>query len=228
MLNENLLDTEQRTEKWYLDRSGKFTGSRFKDLLAFDGDGQPLKAHQNLLQQIIGERLSGRYQDTGMDSKSLKHGREVEPYAADEYELQTGLIITSAGFIQHPKVPFAGVSPDGLVGNNGLEIKCPINWDIHLARFENGMEASHLAQVQGSMWVTGAEWWDFVSYQPFVKPHLKFYRQRIYRDEEYIANLEKQVMLAESQVRERLEFYSEANIQQILIERVKEPDHDQH
>lgn len=226
MLNENLFDTDQRTEQWYLDRSGKFTGSRFKDLLAFDAKGDPLKAHLNLLQQIIGERLSGRYQDTGMDSRSLKYGRETEPFGAAEYELQTGLIVKPAGFITHPKILFAGVSPDGLVGNNGLEIKCPINWDIHLARFENGMEDFHLPQVQGSMWVTDAEWWDFVSYQPFVKPHLQFYRERIYRDDEYIANLEKQVYLAESKVRERLEFYNEVNIEQILIDRVKEPNHD--
>jgi hypothetical protein len=224
MINENLLSAEQRTEQWYQDRSGKFTGSRFKDLLATDKHGKPLKAYHDLIIQIVGERLTGRYQESGMDSYALRHGREVEPYAREEYELQTGLIVAQASFIQHPTYKFVGASPDGLVTEDGgVEIKCPKDWDIHLARFEFGMEDEHMPQVQGCMWVTKRKWWDFVSYDPRVNEHLRFYRQRVWRDDAYIAQLDRAVMLAEHEVRERLKNYTPERVTQILIDRVKEP-----
>jgi len=36
-VKENLLSPEQRTEQWHKDRSGKFTGSRFVDVLQRSG-----------------------------------------------------------------------------------------------------------------------------------------------------------------------------------------------
>lgn len=221
--NQNLLAADQRTDEWFKERSGKFTGSRFTDLLAIDAQGKPLKARQSLVMQVIGERLTGQYQEKGMDAYSLKHGREIEPFATEQYEMQTGIFVHRSGFITHKDISFVGVSPDGLVGDKGgLEIKCPSNWDIHLARWEYGMEDMHLPQVQGCMWVTGREWWDFVSYDPRVKEHLQFYRQRIWRDEAYIANLKREAFLAEAEVRERLKFYNIENINQISLDRVKE------
>lgn len=216
--NENYLAPDQRTDKWYQDRSGKFTGSRFVDLLS-----KPNKAYSNLIMQIVGERLTGQYQESGMDSYSLKHGREVEPYGRERYELETGLIVIQTGFIQSKEIPFIGASPDGLVGEDGgLEIKCPKDWNIHLARFENGMGDEFMPQVQGCMLVTGRKWWDWVSYDPRVNEHLRFYRQRIWRDEDYIEKLKRIILLAESDVRTRLKFFDKSNIEQILIDRVKE------
>lgn len=223
MASENLIAPDQRTEGWYLDRSGKFTGSVFVDLLAENGKGEPLKSYYTLINRIIGERLTGQYQDTGMDSYSLKHGREMEPYANERYELETGELVIHTGFINHPTISFAGASPDGLVGiDGGIEIKCPKNWDIHLARFETGMDEEFMPQVQGCLWVTGRKWWDWVSFDSRVPEHLQFYRQRIYRDEVYIAKLERKVLLAESEVRTRLKKFEKPYIEQILIERVKE------
>jgi hypothetical protein len=224
MANENLLAPDQRTDKWFQDRSGKFTGSRFINLFAKSKDGKPQKAYTDLITTVVGERLTGQYQENGMDSFSLKHGREVEPYGREQYELETGLFVVQASFIVHPSIPFAGASPDGLVDSDGgLEIKCPKDWNIHLARFENGMEPDHMPQVQGCMWVTGRKWWDFVSYDPRVNEHLRFYRQRVWRDETYIAALEREVMLAEVEVRARLKNFDKAHIEQILIDRIKEP-----
>lgn len=218
MLNENLLAPDQRTDKWYQDRSGKFTASRFVDLLS-----KPNKAYSNLIMQVVGERLTGQYQESGMDSYALKHGREVEPYARERYELETGLLVTQTGFIQCKAIPFAGASPDGLVGDDGgLEIKCPKDWNVHLERFENGIGKEFMPQVQGCMLVTGRKWWDWVSYDPRVSEHLMFYRQRIWRDENYIEKLRRIILLAESEVRTSLKFFEKENIELILNERVKE------
>lgn len=215
--NQNLLAPDQRTPEWYQDRSGKFTGSRFVDLLA-----KPKKAYHDLIDQVVIERLTGDHLDNSMDSFALKWGREVEPFARQAYEFETGDTVEMCGFINHKTLPFVGVSPDGRVGKDGgTEFKCPKDQKIHLNRFDKGMdEAEFMPQVQGCIWVCEREWWDWVSFDPRMPQHLQFYRQRIYRDDTYIANLERSVLLAESEVRTRLDDYTPAKIAAILESRL--------
>ena len=219
--NENLLASEQRTESWYRARSGKFTGSRFVDLLSVGRDGKPLKAYDDLIMQIVVERLTGDFVDSGMDSYALKWGREVEPFARIAYQFETGDLVTTCGFVNHKIYPFVGVSPDGLVeADGGVEFKCPKNPSIHLDRFPNGMKQEEfMPQVMGCIWVCERDWWDWCSFDPRMPQHLKFYKQRVYRDDKYIANMERSIMLAEGEVRSRLSGYSKDKIEQILIER---------
>lgn len=214
--NQNLLAPEQRTEQWYQDRSGKFTGSRFVDVLA-----RGKKAYDDLIDQLVVERLNGEYIDSGMDSYALKWGREVEPYARQAYQFETGNIVTQAAFIGHKVYPFVGVSPDGLVEpDGGTEFKCPRNPAIHLARFRDGMkESEFMPQVQGCIWVCERDWWDWVSFDPRFqgeRQYLRFYRQRVYRDEKYIAALEKAILIAEGEVRKQVEQYSREKVEAVL------------
>jgi hypothetical protein len=52
----------------------------------------------------------------------------------------------------------------------------------------------HRPQVQGNLWVTNRQWWDFVSYSPDMPEHLRLYIFRVHRDEDYIDNLEREVL----------------------------------
>lgn len=215
-VNENLLEPDQRTEQWYADRAGKFTGSRFVDVLA-----KPKKAYQDLLDQIVVERITGTFVDSGMDSYALKWGREVEPFARQAYQFETGSIVDLTGFVSHKTYLFVGASGDGTVGKDGgTEFKCPKNPIIHLNRFVEGMkEDEFMPQVQGCIWVYDREWWDWVSFDPRMPQHLRFYRQRVYRDDKYINNLEHAIMVAEGEVRDRLECFTQERIEKILVER---------
>jgi uncharacterized protein (UPF0335 family) len=48
--------------------------------------------------------------------------------------------------------------------------------------------------VQGSLWITGRRYWDFVSYCPdMLDERLRLYIFRVERDEAYIATLEAEV-----------------------------------
>jgi hypothetical protein len=47
--------------------------------------------------------------------------------------------------------------------------------------------------VQGNLWVTGRDWWDFVSFCPDMPAHLRLYVYRVQRDEAYIKTLESEV-----------------------------------
>lgn len=199
-------DDLQRTEQWHADRCGKFTGSRFVDVLARNKrTGEKLKAWHSLCWQVACERLTG-IQEEGPDGFALKWGREVEPFAAEAYEFETGNIITPTGFIAHPDYLMAGCSPDGLVGTDGgLEMKSPKSSLVHLERLVSGIPDEHIPQVQGCMWVTGRAWWDFVSYDPRMPEEHRIFIQRIERDESYIKALAEAVLEAEARVQEILD-----------------------
>lgn len=222
-MNENLLAPEQRTEDWYKVRAGKFTGSRFVDVLKRKDGSKPLKAYTDLINQIVVERLTGEYIDNGVDSYALKWGREVEPYASQCYSFETGDTVERASFITHPILSFVGVSPDGLVNpNGGTEFKCPKDSTIHIQRFLTGMEEEeYMPQVQGCIWVCERDWWDWVSYDPRMPQHMRFYRQRVYRDDVYIKNLERSILLAEGEVREKLECFTPERVAIILEQRLE-------
>ena len=201
-----MADIEQRSPEWFAARTGKFTGSKFNDAMARSKKtGEPLKACTDLIWQVATERLTGNpvesYRNQAMD-----WGVEQEPNAKNTYEFIEGVQVVEEGFIIHPEYNFIGVSPDGLIGEDGgLEIKCPWNSMRHLERFIIGMPDEYKAQVQGCLWVTGREYWDFISFDPRMPPAHQVYKERIYRDEDYIKDLQTTLLWAEDQVNELLE-----------------------
>ena len=187
---------EQRTEEWLAERAGKFTGSRFADVLARRKNGEPLKAYHDLIWQVVVERMTGKPIE-GPTGFALQWGTDVEPYAREAYELETGNVVKECGFLIHKEYDFVGSSPDGFVGSNGgLEMKCPKSSLVHAARFIDGMPGEYMPQVQGNMWVTGKDWWDFVSYDPRMPESHRLFLVRIPRDEKYIDALRDAVIEA--------------------------------
>ena len=71
-----------------------------------------------------------------------------------------------------------------------MEIKCALA-HIQIDRLmRDELPPDHKAQVQGSLWVTGREFWDYASY---CSPKLPLFVKRIIRDNGYIANLAGEV-----------------------------------
>lgn len=196
-------DHEQRSDGWHADRAGKWTGSKFVDVLARNKKtGEKLKAYYDLIWQVVVERMTGKAVE-GPTGLALAWGTEVEPYAAEAYELETGNVIIKTGFIKHPEFDFAGCSPDGLIGDDGgLEMKCPKDSKVHLERFLSGVPDEYRPQIQGCMWVTGRNWWDFASFDPRMPETHRFLRIRVYRDNAFIANLQAAVLEAEAEAQE--------------------------
>lgn len=199
----------QRTADWHAERAGKWTGSKFVDVIARNKKtGEPLKCYYDLIWQVVTERITGQATE-GAQGYALQWGTDVEPFAREAYELETGEIVTESGFIQHPVYWFAGCSPDGLVGaDGGLEMKCPKSSVIHLERFISGVPEEYIPQIQGCMWVTGRAWWDFVSYDPRQQEKFRILKIRVNRDEEFIRKLEAAVLdaeLAAQELQARLE-----------------------
>lgn len=191
-------DDLQRTETWHQERAGKWTGSKFVDVLARNKKtGEPLKAYHDLIWQVVVERMTGQPVE-GPTGQALAWGTEVEPFALEAFELETGDVVTPAGFIVHPVYSFVGASPDGLIGEDGgLEIKSPKSSTVHLERFIKGVPDEYRAQIQGCMWVTGRKWWSFVSYDPRMPASHRLLHVKVPRDDAFIAQLESAVLGAE-------------------------------
>jgi hypothetical protein len=56
-----------------------------------------------------------------------------------------------------------------------------------------GYPSEHRAQIQGNLWITGRDWWDFCSFCPDMPERLQLYVFRVARDDSYIATLEAEV-----------------------------------
>lgn len=203
--------SDQGSTDWLRERAGHATASCFADILAVSKrDGKPLKAREDYLMRLVVERITGEPTESP-SSFAMTWGTDAEPYARAEYELQTGSIVKEIGFVKHPVISWVGASSDGLVGaSGGIEIKCPHNSAIHLATWRDGMPEHHAPQVQGQMWVLGLDWIDFCSYDPRMQngaEHLKLYRQRIERDENFIADMEIQILSFLSNVDSEVQQY---------------------
>lgn len=178
---------DQRSEEWFEQRAGRITASRFADAISINKKtGKPTAARDTYMRTLVAEILSGRPRHS-VGSQSMAWGTEAEQFASEAYELETGLVVTDAGFTTHYQYDYIGGSPDGMVAADGIiEIKCPHDEQVHIGTWLAGMPDDHMPQVQGNLMVTGREWCDFISYDPRQAEPYRLYVQRIERDEEYI------------------------------------------
>jgi hypothetical protein len=180
----------QGTESWALARSGCATASCFSDVLA-EGQG---KTRAKYLRRVLAERLIGKPIET-YHNGHMDRGNELEPLARMAYEAETGALVDEVGFIPHPTIQWCGCSPDGLVGDDGgIEAKSVIATIQVETILRGDYPPEHRPQVQGNLWVTKRQWWDFCSYCPDMPEHLQLYVFRVVRDEDYIAALERKVL----------------------------------
>lgn len=184
---------EQGSQEWLELRVGKVTASKFKDVMTNGKGGNLSVTAKSYMIKLVCEILRGEPMPF-FENDSMRWGTETEPQARAMYELKNDVDVKEVAFVELND--FVGVSPDGLVGDNGLlEIKCP-NTETQIKRFLDGvgLPKEYEAQVQGQLWVTGREWCDFVSFDPRIDVEASYIQTRVYRDKEYIEALEKKVM----------------------------------
>ena len=180
----------QGSEAWFKSRLGSVTASRMSDVLAKGKSGEAVTRAKYRM-QLVAERITGQVADS-FNNAAMQWGTDHEPLARIRYEADTGYFVDEAEFCFHPTIKWLGASPDGIIsGVNALiEIKCP-NTQTHLGyRLDNKPPAAYINQMQCQMWVTGATYCDFVSYDPRVPEHLQLFISRLRRDDELIAKME--------------------------------------
>ena len=202
---------EQYSEAWWSAHLGVMTVSRFEKIIT--PTGQKSKQRDTYLYKIAGEKFRGKAEET-FQSQDMRNGTEREPYARQAYSEQGGhSSVTQVGFITSDD-GIVGCSPDALVApggamtiEGGWETKAP-KISTHTATMcSPGMPLKYVPQVQGSLWITGYDWWDWMNYCPGM-PSIVV---RVYPDHEYFQKLD--VYMAEAkkkllEINKKLEEYN--------------------
>jgi hypothetical protein len=202
----NTIDLIQGSPEWRLARSGKATGSRIADVVAKVKSGDWGASRKNYRAELVVERLTG-IPTEGYVSKEMQWGTDREPEARRLYSFLTDAAVVQVGFVPHPRIAMTGCSPDGLVGDKGLvQFKCP-NTAQHLDVWDTGKIADiYIKQMTWEMICTERDWCDFVSYDPRVLvPEMQLYVQRVPRDAELVATLEREIPVFLAEVAEQVE-----------------------
>lgn len=183
---------EQRTTEWFQARLGKVTASRVADVIAKTKTGYSA-SRENYMAQLVVERLTNT-QAESFTNAAMEWGVANEKFARAAYELKMGVMVDETGLVDHPTIPMAGASPDGLVGEDGLvEIKCP-NTATHIdTLLTQTVPAKYITQMQFQMACTGRQWCDFVSFDPRMPQKAQIFIKRVLRDDSFIKEIESEI-----------------------------------
>ena len=202
MINKDLiLNVEQGSDEWKKARLGVITASEFGKIIT--PSGSKSASANEYMGKLIAEHVTGEQQDNYC-SNDMARGNELEPKARMFFETIKGFKIDEVGMVYKDSDKNIACSPDGLIRYDestftfefefeyyyGLEIKCP-KLANHIGYvISDQMPKQYIPQVQGSMWVTGADGWWFMSYHPDYKPLIIF----VERDNAYIEKMEKIIL----------------------------------
>jgi putative phage-type endonuclease len=195
-----VIPCEQGTAQWLEIRRGRITASRIVDVLNQLKRGGEGADRRNYRIELISERLSGRSEPHYV-SPEMDWGSECEPFARAAYEIAQEVIVDTAGFVMHPTYDFAGSSPDGLVGEDGLiEIKCPKTTTHTKWLMAGEVPEEHQAQMLWNMVCCERQWCDFISFDPRMPDGLKIFIVRMERDDSRILDIESEVQRFQDEV----------------------------
>lgn len=185
-MNYTISPHAQGTAEWKADRCGLATGSAIAAIYAKTATGKPAAARADYCLQLALERLTGSPEVNDFTSKEMEWGTAQEPFSRMAYETATGLMVREAGFLYLTHIK-AGCSLDGFVedrGRRGIwESKSPKS-KTHLSYLEAGVvPPQYVPQVEHNMWVSGAEFCDFQSFDPRFPEKLQRFCVRMERDE---------------------------------------------
>jgi putative phage-type endonuclease len=144
--------------------------------------------------------MTGKPQDDVFVNQAMQHGTDTEPFARAAYETKYGLMVDQCGLVLHPSIERGASSPDGLVGDGLIEIKCP-KTATHLDYLLAGVAPSkYQLQMLWQMACTERAWCDFVSFDPRLPKDLQMLCVRFERDDKRIKEIEAEVVKFLSEV----------------------------
>lgn len=195
----------QRSDEWFAVRLGKITGTSFPTM----ANGKRATI-ETLCLKTAAERLTGVSSDSEYTNPAMEKGIETEGLALKAYETTEFSTVQVVGFLELDE--YIGVSPDGLVGDDGgVEIKCP-EAHTHLRYLtEKNPHRAYRWQVQGALWVTKRQWWDFVSFCELFPPDKQLVIERVRPDAECFKYLESGAEHCRKRIRQIMDGLSDGN-----------------
>lgn len=171
---------EQRSPAWFQSRLGRLTGSKADTILGKLKNGGEPAARRDYRLQLVLERLTGCPQEEPFANAAMQWGIDQEPAAFAAYEALTGVFADKSGFLSHNTL-MAGCSLDGHVGDfEGIcEFKAPKS-ATHLGYIRGGVvPADYLPQITHNLWISGAKWCHFLSFDPRMPANLRTFLREV-------------------------------------------------
>lgn len=180
----------QRSPEWFMQKLGHLSGSRIEDALSLLAKGGESEKRIQLRYALAAERLTGLPTPT-FTNAAMQHGIDTEPLARGAYEAERGVMVDEVGFIRHPSIEWGGASPDGLVDDGLIEIKCPAS-TTHLKYLAAGVvPEQYRRQMLWQMACTQRQWCDFVSFDPRLPEPLQMFVIRFEPAESELVEIEE-------------------------------------
>jgi len=201
-----IIDAEQRSAPWFQARCGRLTGSCAADIFATLKNGGEAASRRDLRTKLAIEQLTNVPAEDDYQNADMRRGVELEPEAFGAYEAAAGELLERTGFLSHDEL-LIGCSLDGHVGDfEGIvELKVPRSAN-HLRYLRgNGVPAEHKYQIAHNLYVSGAKWCDFVSYDPRFPEPLRLFRARAFRKDDEIQSYGVMVAAFLSEVAKEVE-----------------------
>lgn len=193
---------EQRTPEWFAQRAGKVTASSVYKVMAKTKTGYSAE-RENYQAQLVVERMTGQPAKSYSNS-SMEWGVEQEANARAAYEAQMGKLVEEVGFIPHPTIEMCGASPDGVVGDGLIEIKCPETATMIELQLSNKIPDKYLKQMQLQMRCADKQWCHFVVYDPRMPERLQLLILHVDRDDKLIGEMEAEIVKFLAEVDEKV------------------------
>jgi len=185
-------EVEQGTDAWLEIRRGKVTSSRVADVLAKTKTGVSA-SRGNYLIELALQRVTGVIEPS-FTNDAMQWGKDNEQTARTAFEVAHNVFVDQVAFVDHPTIPNFGCSPDGVIGDSLLELKCPYQSAVHWSYFKDGCPSKYYTQIQAQMSCTGAKSVWFVSFDPRMPTRSQLYIEEVMREEEFIKKMEEEVL----------------------------------
>jgi hypothetical protein len=155
-------EVEQRSVEWMQLRAGILTASEMNQILTDELEPRTGEMVNTYMARKVAENWFGGVLP-GFSNYNTDAGEIIEQEAIPWFAFEYGVEVKKVGFIttDDGKV---GCSPDGLLEIGGIEVKSPQAQNHFKWLLKGKLPGEHAAQVHGSMWVTGATEWKFLSY----------------------------------------------------------------
>lgn len=184
----SVIECEQRSDEWKRARAGRLTGSCAANMMReARRKGDESAARRDLRFRLALERITGRPQENEFTAAAVRHGVAMEPEALGIYEAMTGTIIERVGFLSLGGV-MAGCSLDGFIAKRKgiVEAKCPKSATHYEYLITRQIPPDYRWQCLHNLWVSGAEYCDFISYDSCFPEELQYLCVRLERNESEI------------------------------------------
>lgn len=154
---------QQNSLEWLSARAGVVTASECDSLVSPKWEIRKGKGVETYLAQKAAERWTGGPISNAM-TLDMEFGKILEEEALPWLSLLFDWKIDRPALITNDNGTI-GCSPDGWVDGIGLEVKCPAPQNHVKYLLSQCVPDDYVAQIQFSMFVSGAKEWRFVSYR---------------------------------------------------------------